>query len=220
MMNMLELVEKLQARLKGELPGTKAHELLRATPVGTTLPKFEHNVPPKPGSVLILLYPESNEVYFPLIKRPDYLGAHSGQVSLPGGKAEAGETVFDTALREAHEEIGIHPSQVTILGTLSEFFVIPSNFLVTPVIGVAQGKPIWVPDNHEVARVLHGRLENLLKENAVRTQEIIAAGRYRMLAPHFEVEGEIVWGATAMMLNEFRWIIRDLKNEVLPSGNF
>ncbi|MBX2963310.1 MAG: CoA pyrophosphatase [Cyclobacteriaceae bacterium] len=167
-------------------------------------------MPPKPGSVLILLYPESNEIYFPLIKRPDYLGTHSGQVSLPGGKAEAGETVFDTALREAQEEIGIHPSRVKVLGTLSEFFVIPSNFLVTPVIGVAEGKPQWVPDQHEVARVLQGRLENILNENAIRTQEIMAAGRYRMLAPHFEVEGEIVWGATAMMLNEFRWVVNEL----------
>jgi 8-oxo-dGTP pyrophosphatase MutT (NUDIX family) len=210
MMNLLELVEKLQERLKQELPGAKAHEVLRATPVGAVLPKFEHKVPPKPGSVLILLYPESNEIYFPLIKRPDYLGAHSGQVSLPGGKAEAGETVFDTALREAQEEIGVHPSQVKVVGTLSEFFVVPSNFMVTPVIGVAEGKPVWVPDQHEVARVLHGRLENILGEEAIRTQEIVAAGRYRMRAPHFEVEGEIVWGATAMMLNEFRQILHEL----------
>lgn len=210
-MNLLELVEKLQERLKQELPGAKAHEVLRATPVGSVLPKFEHKVPPKPGSVLILLYTESNEIYFPLIKRPDYLGAHSGQVSLPGGKAEAGETVFDTALREAQEEIGVHPSQVKVLGTLSEFFVVPSNFMVTPVIGVAEGKPVWVPDQHEVARVLHGRLENILGENAIRTQEIMAAGRYRMHAPHFEVEGEIVWGATAMMLNELRVLLTEIK---------
>lgn len=210
MMNLLELVEKLQDRLKQELPGAKAHEVLRATPIGANLPKFEHRVPPKPGSVLILLYPESNEIYFPLIKRPDYLGAHSGQVSLPGGKAEAGETVFDTALREAQEEIGVHPSQVKVVGTLSDFFVVPSNFMVTPVIGVAEGKPVWVPDQHEVARVLHGRLENILGEDAIRTQEIMAAGRYRMRAPHFEVEGEIVWGATAMMLNEFRVVIKEL----------
>lgn len=212
MMNLQELVGKLQERLKQELPGAKAHDALRATPVGATLPKFEHKVPPKPGSVLILLYPESNEIYFPLIKRPDYLGAHSGQMSLPGGKAEAGETAIETALREAQEEIGVHPQHVNVLGTLSEFFVIPSNFLVTPVIGVAEGKPVWIPDTHEVARVLHGSLENILDENAIRTQEILAAGRYRMLAPHFEIEGEIVWGATAMMLNEFRWVLNEINS--------
>jgi 8-oxo-dGTP pyrophosphatase MutT (NUDIX family) len=214
-MNLLELVEKLQERLKHELPGAKAHELLRATPVGTVLPKFEHKVPPKPGSVLILLYPESNEIYFPLIKRPDYLGAHSGQVSLPGGKAEAGETVFDTALREAQEEIGIHPSLVKVLGTLSDFFVVPSNFMVTPVIGVAEGKPEWIPDQHEVARVLHGNIDYIVQNDAIRTKEIMAAGRYKMLAPHFEIEGEVVWGATAMMLNEFRTVIQEFSHPKL-----
>lgn len=209
-MDMLALVDKLQHRLKEELPGAKAHELLRAIPVDTTIPKFEHKAPPKPGSVLILLYPEANEIYFPLIKRPDYLGAHSGQVSLPGGKAEAGESVYETALREAEEEIGVKSTSVKVIGRLSDFFVIPSNFMVTPVLGIAEGKPTWVPDKHEVARVLHGRLDSIVNENAIKTQEILAAGRYRMLAPHFEVEGEIVWGATAMMLNELRWVLREV----------
>jgi 8-oxo-dGTP pyrophosphatase MutT (NUDIX family) len=72
---------------------------MRATPIGDLLPDFKHALPPKPGSVLILLYEENGLIRFPLIKRPTYSGAHSGQVSLPGGKAESGETFVETALR-------------------------------------------------------------------------------------------------------------------------
>jgi 8-oxo-dGTP pyrophosphatase MutT (NUDIX family) len=209
-MDIGKLLQGLQERLKQELPGAAAHEGLRATPAGTDIPTFKHQVPPRPGSVLILLYPESNSVYFPLIKRPDYLGAHSGQVSLPGGKAEPGENVFETALREAQEEIGVNPSAVQIIGKLSDFFVIPSNFMVTPVIGVAKGKPSLTPDAYEVVKILHGDVSQILSDDAIKTKEILAAGRYRLRAPHFEIEGEIVWGATAMMLNELRWVLREM----------
>src|SRR5262245_26833582 len=121
-----ELVEQLRRRLKdGPLPGSSAHEPLRAQSVGDKRPVFEHKTPPKPGSVLILLYPDRGEIRFPLMKRPEYLGAHSGQVSLPGGKAEEGETAVETALREGEEEIGIRSGDVEVIGTLSPFFVIP-----------------------------------------------------------------------------------------------
>ena len=204
-----KLVEQLQIRLQQPLPGAKAHDIMRATPVGNTIPKFEHKVPAKPGSVLILLYPDGDQIYFPLIQRPQYAGAHSGQVSLPGGKAEAGENAIETALREGEEEIGIHPPQIKVIGKLSEFFVIPSNFIVTPVIGYTNLKPEFRADPFEVEKIIIGNLNQLLREDAIRSKEILAAGRYGMLAPHFEIEGQVVWGATAMMLNEFREILKD-----------
>lgn len=205
-----DLVRRIRVRLTEQLPGAKAHEPLRAKPIGQTLPKFEHSSPPKPGSVLLLLSPETNSFVFPLIKRPDYLGMHSGQVSFPGGKAETGETPIQTALREAQEEIGIDPTRVNVIGTLSNFFVIPSNFLVTPVVAYASVPMEYKPDQHEVVRILLGRLSDLLDEHAIKSKEILVAGRYAMQAPHFEIEGEIVWGATAMMLNEFRMVLRDV----------
>lgn len=205
-----QLINRLKDRLVFPLPGTAAHEPLRATPAGSVLPRFDHPVPPKPGSVLILLYPHSDSIFFPLIKRPDYSGAHSGQVSLPGGKAEAGETPEETALREAHEEIGIPVSEVNIIGRLSQFFVIPSNFMVTPIVGYAESKLPMVPDLKEVTRILQGDLNSILPDEAICTKEILAAGRYRMMAPHFDIEGEVVWGATAMMLNEFRCIVKEI----------
>ncbi|HRG78973.1 MAG TPA: CoA pyrophosphatase, partial [Cyclobacteriaceae bacterium] len=146
----------------------------------------------------------------PLTKRPDYLGTHGGQISLPGGKAEPGESIFDTALREAEEEIGVSAKQIEILGTLSEFFVIPSNFMVTPVVGFLKGSPKFNPDPKEVVKILHGSLDELVLDDAVRTKEILAAKMFPMLAPHFEIEEEVVWGATAMILNEFRMVVREL----------
>lgn len=207
------LVSFLGQRLHEPLPGPSSHEPLRATPIGNTLPNFDHKMPPKPGSVLILLYEEEGVVKFPLIKRPEYLGAHSGQISFPGGKAEPGETTIETALREGEEEIGIRASDIKVLGTLSTFFVIPSNFIVTPVVGFLSGTPNFHADTHEVARILQAELDDLLRPDAIKHREILAAGRFAMMAPHFEIDHEVVWGATAMMLNEFRSILleRDSK---------
>src|SRR6185436_13906470 len=105
-MELEELRIRLIERLQHPLPGAAAHEPLRALPVGEVFPNFQHKLPPKPGSVLIVLYPRNGSIWFPLIKRQEYKGAHSGQVSLPGGKAETGEGIVDTALREGEEEIG------------------------------------------------------------------------------------------------------------------
>jgi 8-oxo-dGTP pyrophosphatase MutT (NUDIX family) len=210
MMRLEPLITSLSQRLLLPLPGAKAHEFLRARPSGSVIPNFTHKLPPKPGSVLILLYEEKGILKFPLIKRPEYLGAHSGQISLPGGKAEEGETTIETALREGEEEIGIDRRAVKVLGTLSDFFVIPSNFMVTPVIGYVDNEPAFKADNREVAGILRAELTDLLKPNAIREKEIIAAGKFSMLAPHFELDSEIVWGATAMMLNEFRMILSEV----------
>ena len=188
------------------LPGERAHNIFRATPVGDVRPLFDHSSPPRPGGVIILLY-DHEGVRFPLIKRPDYVGYHGGQVSLPGGKAESGEDTVQTALRECEEEIGIPARQITVLGRLSDFFVIPSNFLVTPIIAALKERPVFKPDPYEVSRVLEASVDELILDTAIRTKEIVAGGKYRMLAPHFEIEHEVVWGATAMMLNEFREVL-------------
>jgi 8-oxo-dGTP pyrophosphatase MutT (NUDIX family) len=206
-MDFNHVIQQLTTQLKQPLPGALAHEPLRATPTGLLKPKFDHLLPPKPGGVLILLYPEDGRIKFPLTKRPDYPGAHGGQVSLPGGKSEADENAIQTALREGEEEIGVRPSDLKVLGTLSDFFVVPSNFTVTPVLAYSVTKPVFVPQQSEVERILNGDLADLLKPDAVQIQEIMAAKKYPMLAPHFLIEGEIVWGATAMMLNELRMIL-------------
>ena len=204
------LIENLTERLTLALPSAVAHDPLRAMPIGNVIPRFEHKTPPRPGSVIILLFDDHGVIKFPLIKRAEYQGAHSGQISLPGGKAEAGEDAIETALRECEEEIGVPARDITVLGRLSEFYVIPSNFLVTPVVASIKERPVYNPDPHEVFRVIEADLDDLVRDDAVRVKEILAAGHYRMNAPHFEIENEIVWGATAMMLNELRMVVREV----------
>jgi len=209
-MNLISLSERLSIRLTQPLPGSVAHEPMRATSVGSIRPKFEHRLPPKPGSVLILLYEDEGKIKFPLTKRPEYLGAHAGQISLPGGKAEPGENYIQTALREGEEEIGVPSTDLKVIGRLSDFFVIPSNFLIVPVVAYTLKKPVFVPQESEVVKILEGSLDDLVRDDAIQTKEILAAKMYPMLAPHFLIENEIVWGATAMMLNELRMIVREI----------
>jgi 8-oxo-dGTP pyrophosphatase MutT (NUDIX family) len=210
MNDLISLSEKLSRRLAQPLLGSAAHEPMRANPVGAVRPNFEHQLPPKPGSVLILLYEYEGKIKFPLIKRPEYSGAHSGQISLPGGKAEPGEDYLQTALREGEEEIGVRAADLNIIGRLSEFFVMPSNYLIIPVVAYSLTKPTFIPQETEVVRILEGSLNDIIRDDAIKVKEILAAKKYPMLAPHFLIEDEIVWGATAMMLNEFRMIVREI----------
>jgi 8-oxo-dGTP pyrophosphatase MutT (NUDIX family) len=128
---------------------------------------------------------------------------------LPGGKIEPNEDIFQAALREAEEEIGVNRKDIRVIGRLSDFNVIPSNFLVAPVVASIEYVPTFIPDAHEVEKVIYADLPELLKDDAIKESEILAAGLYRMIAPHFLIDREIVWGATAMMLNEFRSILRE-----------
>ena len=202
--------EKLAQRLHEPLPGAAAHEAARALSANGLRPKFDHLLPPRPGGVLILLYPDGGHIRFPLTKRSEYKGTHSGQISLPGGKAEGTETIIETALREGEEEIGIDRNDVTVLGTLTNFFVIPSNYIVTPIVAMTSRRPVFVPQEREVVKILEGDVEELVKVDALKTKDIIVAKTYGLNAPYFDIDGEIVWGATAMMLNEFRLVLRDI----------
>lgn len=204
------LMERLRQRLTQPLPGSLAHNIMRATSMGALIPKFEHKSLPKPSSVLILLYPQGNAIRFPLTQRADYAGAHSSQISLPGGKGEPGENFIETALRECEEEIGVGRKAVKVIGRLSDFFVIPSNFLVAPVIATSQSRPEFKADPVEVVKILECDLYELTRDNAIKQKEILAAKQYPMLAPHFEIDGEVVWGATAMILNELRTILIEI----------
>lgn len=167
--------------------------------------------PPRLGGVMVLLYPHENEIYIPLMKRPEYDGAHSGQISFPGGKLEEVDSdLVDTALRETHEEIGIARDQIEVIGKLSELFIIASNFKVLPTVGLLKEPPSFIPDPIEVAEVLTMPL-NHLHDHSIRKVKEMHFPPYTIFSPYFEVRGEVVWGATAMMLSELSAILDDVK---------
>src|SRR5690606_7635378 len=157
------LIGLLKDRLLAPLPGKDAH--LKMSPKPVDLRRFELPIRAdiRKSGVLILFYAEGSNIYFPLIKRPEYPGFHSGQIAFPGGKMEIGdENIVQTALREAEEEIGIDRKQVKVLGQLSDLYIPTSNFLVSPIVGFIESKPALVGDPHEVARILLTDVDYLL----------------------------------------------------------
>lgn len=157
---------------------------------------------PREGAVLLLLFQLQDRIHFVLTRRRDDLTAHAGQISLPGGRREEGESLEEAALREAHEEIGIDPQTVTILGRLAPLYISPSDFEVYPFVGWSGKRPAYVPQLSEVAEIIEAPLARLLDEDA-RRQEVWEQNGFSMHVPYFQIGPHKVWGATAMMLSEF-----------------
>jgi 8-oxo-dGTP pyrophosphatase MutT (NUDIX family) len=197
------LITRLEQALNAPLPGQEAHRLMSPQPVD--LRRFDPKIPlnHRKSAVLLLFYPEKNGAFFPLIKRPEYVGFHSGQVAFPGGKMELDdENIIQTALREAAEEVGIERKKVRILGQLSDLYIPTSNFLVSPVLGFLDYRPDFIPEAKEVSRIIPTDLPLLLNPE-IRKQTILDFGKNgKLTTPYFEIDGEIVWGATAMILSE------------------
>jgi len=190
--------------LKERLPGTVAHQMMLPTHRDSNFRFPEFTAPPVKSAVLLLFYPDDDgTIKFPLIQRPTYNGAHSGQISLPGGKHEENDRdLIYTALRETHEEIGIIPEHVEVAGCLTDLYISVSNFIVTPVIGFADKKPQFSIDPNEVDAVIETGLSALFDPYCRKHGTVIAGGKFKIQTPYFEIENKIIWGATAMMLSE------------------
>ena len=147
-----EFKEKIKNELAADLPGEQAHLLMMPTARDNKLVMPSYTTSPIPSAVLILFYKDDNgSIKFPLIQRPTYNGAHSGQIGLPGGKAEFNDAnLIETAIRETHEEIGVQPELVNVIGKLSKLHITVSNFVVTPVVAYMEHRPKFVLDPKEV----------------------------------------------------------------------
>ncbi|MDW3191667.1 MAG: CoA pyrophosphatase [Cytophagales bacterium] len=208
-MTIQELVAALAKTLKGALPGAEAHQIM--SPKHRPGFKMKFDTPPRPGAVMILLYEEDGNIQFPLIQRSEYRGVHSGQIALPGGKAEESDAdLIETATREAHEELGIDPQKIEIVGSLTSFFVAASNFQILPVVAYAKEFPQFIPDKREVAGVVKADLEAMLDPQTVKEKEITPAEGITFDAPYYDLDGKVVWGATAMMLSEFVTLTKNI----------
>lgn len=204
----MSLIEVLQLKLSNELPGSIAHAEMYPRTTEQVRLKNTDNTTTKEAAVLLLLYPSSQGLSFPLIKRTTYPGVHSGQIALPGGKKELWEeNLIETALREANEEIGVNASDIKVLGTLSDIMVSVSNTMVCPVVGYISYEPVFKAQVDEVAEIIQADLDQFINKTTIQEKEITIGNSIKILAPHFNIKGHIVWGATAMMLNEFKKIV-------------
>jgi 8-oxo-dGTP pyrophosphatase MutT (NUDIX family) len=145
---------------------------------------------------------EGRAAHILLTVRADTLGRHGGQVSLPGGVVDAGETFEQAALREAREEVGLSTDLVRVLGALTPLDIPVSGFRLHPIVGVSERRPELTPAAREVARILEPAIDALLAPDCVvharRARDGVA-----MTVPGFHLEGVEIWGATAMVLAEF-----------------
>ena len=166
---------------------------------------------PKKAAVLALFYPNrNNETCFSLILRPNYKGIHARQISFPGGKFEKSDNNLKaTALRETYEEIGIRTEDIQIEKQMTNTFIPPSNFLVSPFLGVINYTPTFI-FNHEVEKVIEVKLLDLLNETSVTSKKLSTSYRNNINVPYYKLNDYTVWGATAMMLSEIKDLLKSI----------
>jgi 8-oxo-dGTP pyrophosphatase MutT (NUDIX family) len=198
-------IEKLASELKKPLPGVDAQ--LRMSPATRRPVSVEY--PLKNAAVLILLYPQENRIFTVFIKRTEYEGVHSGQVSLPGGMYEERDgSLMNTALREANEETGIDVFSVTLIGKLTPLHIPVSNVNVHAFVGATDSRPDFKADPAEVQYLIEESLDELLNEINRKTKTMTLFGN-EVVVPYFDVKGNHIWGATAMILSEFTEILKN-----------
>lgn len=197
----------------GRLPGFEAQQSMM--PAGRKVisraePDYRNLTP---AAVLFALFPKEDSWYFPLIRRVVDGFAHSGQVALPGGRVEEGETVEEAALREAEEEVGLTRSGVVVLGKLSPLPIPVSGYLVNPVVGVLDTEPRWRAQPGEVEEIFTASVHDLIN-GTNRTTEIRHFGERPYSVPYFDFKPHKVWGATAMIMAEFEWVVLETLKQV------
>jgi 8-oxo-dGTP pyrophosphatase MutT (NUDIX family) len=160
------------------------------------------------AAVTLLLFRRAGRWHIPLTERPPTLARHAGQISLPGGAIDPGESSRDTALRELAEELGLS-ANVTILGQLADCYIFASDFLVTPWLTATTDDPTWTPHDCEVQSIIELPLETLLDDTAIG-RTAIKRGLLTFRAPCINIGNARVWGATSAILGELADVLRVL----------
>lgn len=200
-MTFADALVRLETGLRAELPGPAAQARLapvprRAWPTGFNPARI------RDAAGLLLVFPVGGRAHVILTVRADTLGRHSGQVSLPGGVVDPGETLEQAALREAHEEVALPLDDVRVLGALTPLDIPVSGFRLHPIVAVSRTRPVLRPSDGEVARILEVGVDELLNPEHFVTTERDRDG-FALTVPSFRVADVEIWGATAMVLAEF-----------------
>ncbi|MDE3089659.1 MAG: CoA pyrophosphatase [Chloroflexota bacterium] len=192
-------------------PGRPAHVRMSPRPRPGDIFPLPPEIQPKEAGVLILLFPRDQDLSFFLTRRTDTVENHKGQISLPGGAQEAGESLSETARRETCEELNIDPAGLGIIdGPLTPVYIPVSGFRATPFVAYTPARPRVSAEPGEVGEIIDTSLELIVDEKNVAEEEWEIRG-YKGIVPFFNVNGHKVWGATAMVLGEFAEMLRRAK---------
>jgi len=208
-------VSVIKRALSGELPGRKSHLKMLPTGRAMVLPGDKTEV--KKSGVLIVIFPEEDELYCCLIKRQSHLKNHAGQVGFPGGRMEKwDEDELKAAIREAEEEIGIVREKIVPLGALSPLYVAVSGFLLYPFVAWSPSMPEFALNHWEVKKLLLFPVLSYLRERRTSVQKVETVTGW-LHAPGIPFKEEFIWGATAMILTEFFDVLEcSLSKEHMP----
>lgn len=211
-MTLAELTAYLKSLQNSHLPGESAH--LEVLPLNRPISSSISDLTTyRNSAVALYLFERENRVCSTLIQRPKYNGPHSNQIALPGGKQDPDDPdLIYTALREGMEEIGQEPSECEFILPLTTVHVPVSKFSIHPMVFLLPKAPTYVPDAREVARVFDLNLSHLLREDILQRRDLnLGSGFIRKNVPGFQIDDEtFIWGATAMILSEFRHLLHSI----------
>ena len=202
---------KYVTKIKQEkLLAEEAH--LKMVPFERILEVEKINIPsnnPRKAAVMMLIYPKNNKSHLALIVRNTYPGVHSAQIGFPGGKVEIeDESLIHTALRETHEEIGIHPDKIEVIKTFTAVFIPPSNFIVAPFLGISHAELEFIEQEEEVAGIIEFPLLDFMNDKTIVNKIMDTSYGNNIEVPTFKINEHYVWGATAMMMSELKEVLK------------
>ena len=191
--------------MNDKLPGRISHEVMMVKPGYKYIEKKAFT----PAAVLILLYPIEDKWHFFLTKRTDNVEHHKGQISLPGGMLEKGESHKEAAIRETFEELGVQSRDINIIGPLTPLYIPISNFKIFPFVGWLKSAPKLNIQSKEVSKVFSPSIYSLTDPKTKKIKDSIMLGQ-KVQIPFFNLKNEVVWGATSMILSEFKKILKGI----------